>query len=325
MLLLLPGHAEAHRSGDSPLTGEEAVAVTDTAQELTPSRPLIVEALFPPGAKQGRGTWYLVHFTAVLSGAGELRGPGTLKSVVRGWTTNAIEFERASPRDRCESGGVRWQTVDLLKGVRNRVTCSGTVRLTSDNFVPYGSIRPGNGQVAILLSSRLGPETHLKIAGGAGLYVTARGPAEIKLDASGCRKIRPSAGRWTRVAVEIKNRGERPASRVRLGVVPTPGVDIRVGSSRPLRIPASGHRGVSLWMETNRIGPVPLRLLATSNSNQAAAVCRLHLMSPKRRQDGGFLGTGLPGTGPGIGSAVLALLGAFILLKLTRRKSEAVT
>ena len=153
------------------------------------------------------------------------------------------------------------------------MTCSETMRLTSDNFVPYGSIRPGNSKLAISLSRRLGPETHLKIASSAGLYGTGRGPAEIKLDASGCRKIRPAAGRWTRVTIEIENRGGRPASRVRLGVVPTAGVHIRAGSSRPLQIPAGGRRDVSLWMETNQIGLVPLRLLATSNSNQAAAVC----------------------------------------------------
>lgn len=300
------------------------MAVTDAPQELRPSLPLVLQVSLPPGAKQGRGTWYLVHFTAVLSGAGALRKPATLKSALGGWTTNAIEFERTSPRDGCAAGGVRWQTVDLLRGVRNKVMCSAEVRLTSDNFVPYGSIRSGNGKLAISLSPRVGPETHLEIATGAGLYVTARGPAEIHLDVNSCRKMRPLTGRWTRVTVEIENRGERPASRIRLGVAPSPGVDVKTGSARPLRIPAGERRSVSLWMETNRTGLVPLRLLATSNSNQAAAVCRLHLLSAKRTQGGGFLGTGLPGTISGIGSAVLASLGLLIFLRLIGRKREAV-
>ncbi len=322
MLLLLPGHAGAHESGATPRTGDEAVAVTNRAQELTPSRPLLLEALLPPAAKQGRERWYLVHFTASLSGMGEIQGLATLKSALGGWTTNAVEFTRASSKDGCESGGVRWQTIDLFKGVRNRVTCSRTLRLTSDNFVPYGSIRPGRGKLAISLSPGLGPDTHLEIAAGAGLYATALGPAEIKLDVSNCRRIRRLSGRWIEVPIGIRNRGERPASRVRVGAEPVPGVDIKSERSRPLRIPAGEIRRVLLRIRTHRTGLVPLRLLAVSNANQAAAVCRLRLRSSKRTQ-GGFLGTGLPSTMSGVVSLLLACFGLGVFLILIRRKKEA--
>lgn len=246
-----------------------------------------------------------------------------LEAALGGWSTNAVEFQRA-PKDGCRSGGVRWQTVDLLKGVRNRLVCSRKLRVTSANFVPYGSVRSRKAKLVMSLSPDLGPGTHLDIAAGAGLYVTSRGPAEIKLDASGCRKVRRVSGRWTRATIEIKNRGDRPATRVRLGVVPASEVNVKIRMPRRLRIPAGKSRLVPLSIETLRTGLVPLRLLATSNSNQAAAICRLRFQSATGTQGGGFLGTGLSGTTSGIGSAVLALVGLTVLLKLIRRKNEAI-
>jgi len=125
------------------------------------------------------------------------------------------------------------------------------------------------------------------------------------------------------VGIGIRNRGERPASRVRLGVEPIPGVHIKVVRSRPLRIPAGESRFIPLRIESDRTGVVPIRLVAVGNANQAAAVCRLRLRRSKRTQ-GGLFGTGLPaGTISGIGGVLLASLGLIILLMLVRRKREA--
>jgi hypothetical protein len=297
---------------------------SDQARALKPRQSLVLNTLLPSGAEQGQKTWYIVRFTAVLSGVHEVRGSAVLKADLAGWTTNEIEFERISSRNGCESGGVRWHTVDLLRGVRNRVACSGTLRLTSDNYVPDGSIRPGRGKLAISVSPGLGQEAHLEIAAGAGLYATARGPAEIRLVTNRCPRSTGVAGKWTRVSVGIKNRGERPATRVRLAVAPTPGVNVRLKSSRPIRIPADQSRRLQLWVKTRRTGLVHVRLLATSNSNQAAAVCRLRMSSPT--QSGGFFETGPPGPFSGLGSVVLASLGiAFLGRLLWRRKQRAVT
>ena len=222
---------------------------------------------FGPAARDGGAWWYLVRIRMKLElNHGPVRSPIELTASVNHLTANRVELERR-PSAGCRGPKVLWNSVDLLSGYREWVSCRPKMVVKSMNFTQLHAIRPGPAPFIVQAVGALGADDSVTLLPGSGVIRSQKGPAKLVF-----APIRSGGGfpvgSWTKMPFELVNRGDRRVGRILVGT----DADRRLAiKRRAIRIPGflEPHNRASraLWVKPLRAGQFELRLFASSTAN----------------------------------------------------------
>lgn len=255
-LALLGGRAEA--AGGSDLTRRLDVSGVEAG-----------EVVFPKGASQGPGSWYLGEFRIQLQiPPGETSGSFELEASVAGYSSNYVRV-RLVQGGHCGDRTLIVESVDLLKGRWRRVLCGPRVVITSRNFLQDRAVRTGRSGYRVASDGlrALGLEaTSL----GGGIHSSSLGPGMLTLSAVR-EGGRVEAGVWERVPVALVNTGDRPLRRF-LGRVSVDGAAARPELvALPAVLPPHSRHLSYFWVRVPRQGAYRVTVTASSSANSPAA------------------------------------------------------
>jgi hypothetical protein len=261
-LALWPPAAGA-ADGSQPVTKLERIA-TVSAQE-----PLRLPFKLPPGARQGRGGWYMVRLNVSVKAEPTTRsGVATLSADVDGLVSNLVEL-RVGPGEECPRK-MAWATVDLFDGARDRAACGDRVGFVSRNFAQNKAIRPGSRLLRVSLEDPHDMLEAVELRPGSGVYRTDAGPAKLRINVTGGGEGFTS-GEWLKVEMSIENVGQRPSRTVGLQVEADPDLEFKRRKVRVSPLIEPGRSAEArVWVRPRGAEPVRFGLVAEGRTGRAA-------------------------------------------------------
>jgi hypothetical protein len=167
------------------------------------------------------------------------------------------------------------------------------------------SRRQGGGHLAVLVSPGRAAADRIVVLPGSGVYKSLDGPARLAFDHLPPIRDLPT-GSWTRLPIDLVNRGDRAARGIDIGVTPGSGLRVKpksvgIGVIGPHRRAHSG-----LWIEPRRAGRYKLVLAAHSSANSPGVEVSMLAAGGDPRADNTLRGLA-------IATAVLCAAGLLVL------------
>lgn len=280
------------------------------------SAPIQFRATHGNAVGRGRGpdAQYVLEMSVRALPLGRAgRGSMSIHGEVGGEPGATIEVHRARG-ERI----LRWSTLDLLHGTRTGVVATGGSELRTANYIPFGTVRPGDNRLRFRLECQgAAPVAALEVLASTNLRETQRQPARLRLSASEVDE-EPEAGTALPVTFEIANTGDLPAVDVEVQLIVDDDRAQQVGRTRYVFSELSGAREGEFLVVPRRPGPLDIELVASSgNSNQPAV--SLRGVAGRPGQDRESIAS------PWLGMAALTAAAALVLVLMRRRRTAQVS
>jgi hypothetical protein len=171
------------------------------------SPALTLPFVLSPGARNGRGTFYLVRLVARLYLAGR-GGPNTVGDVSEKTDgATGLDIQAAPIGDGSRGGPLSLDLLDLISG--HSVIKPGTrsIRVDEENYTQDSGIRGGPNRLSIQVNGFGAALVRaVEVLPGTGVYETSRAPAT--LSATTPAKIRVTKGATLRIPVRLSVSGD---------------------------------------------------------------------------------------------------------------------
>jgi len=193
-------------------------------------------------------------------------------------TAYVNDYPGASVQTTAESDGPRlrrgWNTIDLVDGTRFGPLPGGISRLSTTNYLPFNSVRPGLNRLWFGVDCYGGGAARFRVEASTRLWETALAPARLELSAATTR-LAPEKDRASRVSFLLKNSGDRAAKDVEVRLEAVEGI-VEIVGRRLFRFGSlTGATRGTFFVVPRRSGPMRLSLTADSgNSNQPAVMLK---------------------------------------------------
>jgi hypothetical protein len=232
----------------------------------------------PAHSKQGPDRWYLLNLHVALTLREDVKAaPAQVSASTNGFATIQIQVGRAGHRH-----GAVVDMLDLLQGEVRRTISSNLVTANESNYLQRSGVRGGANALSLRVESfgHNGIVQSARILSGTGIYVTAKAPSNLSIEAP--RAVRIRTGSTVNLPVRLINTGD-DARNVRLSVTAN-GDLLQLGSSS-YEIPVVATQKpqtVKIRLRTLQPGRITIDFNAVSSGNQPAAQTSVTLYPYKR-------------------------------------------
>ncbi len=263
---------------------------------------------FLPGAEQGPDTWYLIRLDLSVSFAPNT-GPGSVlvSGFTRGQAGAQVEFYPG--RDDDGDPIVDWGSVDLIRGQAAGRSHGTEVHLHYANYLPFRGVRPGPTALTLQVE-RFGRArvAEVKVGPASGIYATAASPVELSLRADIPDEGVLTAGRASRLEVEVSNESTRVARNVTVSLRPQSAHMFLDGPAQRTIQRLEGTTTTHFTLGRTRPGTLRVQVTAAApNGSEALAVVESEVVP-----DGGGENDFKPWIALAIAAVALAGVAAFI-------------
>lgn len=269
----------------------------------------------PPGAKQGRRQWYLMHLHfAITFAQGSKSGLAYVSGLTDRRAAAQVQFRLRPGEDGRRR--IAWQSLDLIRGEVKQATSSRTVQVDFKNYLQLAGVRPGTNRLTFRLERFGGVRVaRLQIFSDSGLILTRRRPALLKLNPMlSADDIR--AGDTFELRFTVHNQGDRSARHVGVGLRPPHELRIVGGPATDLSHlpPGAAAQGV-FRLKALDAGRYQMRIDASGGANLAETTVNVSVL-PK---DSGTRWDSVRWTA----GSILLLAGVIVLAFARRRSGRA--
>ena len=166
---------------------------------------------------------------------------------------------------------IRWNSIDLIQGVRGGVARERLLSLRLSNYLPYCAVAPGEAGLSFELQ-QLGKVKleRVRVLRSSGLEVTRRQRAQLKLRLTELPAREPEPGERFDVGYEVENVGDLPARQIH-GVADVEGQAVGNAGKRSVslgELKGGGTKGGSFAFQAYASGDFGVEIrVASLNTN----------------------------------------------------------